>query len=123
MIIVFFHTSLAAGNFEVKILPHCYVTLDSSNNRIGMIREDQTSIPVSAVLHQPLPATNLYFLAIMRIHKVKYGPFHEHSSQLHSIAAGVPHWGKVNSGLFKMYEVRYLVKSISRTLIDVKFLG
>lgn len=41
----------------------------------------------------------------MRIHKVKYGPFHEHSSQLYSIATGVPNWAKVNSGLFKMYEV------------------
>jgi serine/threonine-protein phosphatase 2A activator len=41
----------------------------------------------------------------MRIHDVKHGPFHEHSSQLHSIAAGVPNWGKVNSGLFKMFEV------------------
>jgi len=44
-------------------------------------------------------------MAIMRIHNVKYGPFHEHSSQLYSIAAGVPNWGKVNSGLFKMFEV------------------
>jgi serine/threonine-protein phosphatase 2A activator len=66
---------------------------------------DQTQIPVSAVLHPPLPDTNLYFMSIMRIHQVKHGPFHEHSSQLHSIATGVPNWGKVNSGLFKMYEV------------------
>lgn len=66
---------------------------------------DQTQIPVSAVLHPPLPDNNLYFMSIMRIHQVKHGPFHEHSSQLHSIATGVPNWGKVNSGLFKMYEV------------------
>lgn len=42
----------------------------------------------------------------MRIHEVKRGPFHEHSSQLYSIATGVATWKKVNSGLFKMYEVR-----------------
>jgi len=70
----------------------------------GQLR-DQSLVPVSAILHPPLSATNLYFLAIMRIHDVKYGPFHEHSSQLYSIATGVPNWGKVNSGLFKMYDV------------------
>jgi len=42
----------------------------------------------------------------MRIHDVKRGPFFEHSSQLFSIATGVPNWTKVNSGLFKMYRVR-----------------
>jgi hypothetical protein len=66
---------------------------------------DQTEIPVSSILRPPLPATNLYFMSISRIQEVKHGPFHEHSSQLHSIAVGVPNWGKVNSGLFKMYEV------------------
>ena len=61
---------------------------------------------MSAILHRPLPPTNLYFMQITRIHEFKHGPFHEHSSQLHSIAVGVPNWGKVNSGLFKMYQVR-----------------
>jgi len=73
---------------------------------------DQTQIPVSAVLHPPLPPTNLYFMSIMRIHEVKHGPFHEHSSQLHSIAVGVPNWAKVNSGLFKMYEAEVLGKRV-----------
>ncbi|KAK1219461.1 Serine/threonine-protein phosphatase 2A activator 1 [Marasmius sp. AFHP31] len=73
---------------------------------------DQQSIPVSAVLRTPLPPTNLYFMSIMRIHEVKKGPFHEHSSQLHSIAVGVPNWGKVNSGLFKMYEAEVLGKRV-----------
>lgn len=67
---------------------------------------DQKGIPVNAVLRPNLPPTNLYFLSISRIHEVKTGPFHEHSSQLHSIAVGVPNWGKVHSGLLKMYEVR-----------------
>ncbi|KAK2467238.1 hypothetical protein APHAL10511_000787 [Amanita phalloides] len=73
----------------------------------GQLR-DQNSISVSAVLNIPLPPTNLYFMSIMRIHQVKYGPFHEHSSQLYSIATGVPNWAKVNSGLFKMYDAEVL---------------
>ncbi|KZT06068.1 PTPA-domain-containing protein [Laetiporus sulphureus 93-53] len=77
----------------------------------GQLR-DQTEIPVSAVLRSPLPATNLYFMQIMRIHEVKHGPFHEHSSQLHSIAVGVASWAKVNSGLFKMYEAEVLGKRV-----------
>ena len=76
-----------------------------------MITTDQTEIAVSTVVHPPLPSTNLYFTAIMRILDVKTGPFHEHSSQLHSIALGVPNWGKVNSGLFKMYQVNALLIS------------
>jgi len=77
----------------------------------GQLR-DQTDIPVSAVLDPPLPPTNLYFMQIMRIHEFKHGPFHEHSSQLHSIAVGVPNWGKVNSGLFKMYQAEVLGKRV-----------
>lgn len=73
---------------------------------------DQTEIPVNAVLNKSLPETNLYFLSISRIHKVKHGPFHEHSSSLHSIAVGVPNWGKVHSGLFKMYEAEVLGKRV-----------
>lgn len=73
--------------------------------------KDQSDIPVSAVLRPPLPPSNLYFLQISRIHEFKHGPFHEHSSQLHSIATGVPKWAKVHSGLFKMYEVDNLLRS------------
>lgn len=69
-------------------------------------------IPVNAVLRPPLPASNLYFMSIMRIHQVKTGPFHEHSSQLHAIATGVPHWGKVNQGLLKMYDAEVLGKRV-----------
>ncbi|KAI0363857.1 Phosphotyrosyl phosphatase activator [Pilatotrama ljubarskyi] len=73
---------------------------------------DQTEIAPSAVLHPPLPPTNLYFMSIMRIHEVKSGPFHEHSSQLYSIATGVQYWAKVHSGLFKMYEAEVLAKRV-----------
>ncbi|KAF8640207.1 hypothetical protein AX16_010105 [Volvariella volvacea WC 439] len=77
----------------------------------GQLR-DQTEIPVAAVLSSALPQTNFYFMCIRRIHQVKHGPFHEHSSQLHSIAVGVPNWAKVNSGLFKMYEAEVLGKRV-----------
>jgi len=77
----------------------------------GQLR-DQVEIPVSAVLEPRLPTSNLYFMSIIRINDVKHGPFHEHSSQLHSIALGVPNWGKVNSGLFKMYEAEVLRKRV-----------
>ena len=104
MTLISWGTSLEAPNFEVNLTLHFFVF------RLRSVRNDihitgQQSIPVSAVLRTPLPPSNLYFMSIMRIHEVKKGPFHEHSSQLHSIAVGVPNWGKVNSGLFKMYEV------------------
>lgn len=44
-------------------------------------------------------------MQITRIHALKTGPFHEHSSQLYAIATGVPHWAKANQGLLKMYDV------------------
>jgi len=77
----------------------------------GQLRE-RTDVPVSSVLRRPLPPTNLYYLSVSRIHEVKRGPFHEHSSQLYSIATGVPNWTKVNSGLFKMYEAEVLGKRV-----------
>ncbi|KAL1705754.1 hypothetical protein EV121DRAFT_202817 [Schizophyllum commune] len=73
---------------------------------------DQTTIPVDAVLRPSLPPTNLYFMAIMRIHEVKHGPFHEHSSQLHAIATGVRTWSKVHTGLLKMFEAEVLGKRV-----------
>ncbi|TRM62086.1 hypothetical protein BD626DRAFT_537814 [Schizophyllum amplum] len=73
---------------------------------------DQTEIPVDAVLGYPLPPTNLYFMAIMRIHEVKHGPFYEHSSQLHAIATGVQAWSKVHTGLLKMFEAEVLGKRV-----------
>jgi hypothetical protein len=83
---------------------------------------DQTDITVASVLNPPLPPSNLYFMSIMRIYQVKHGPFFEHSSQLHSIAVGVPNWGKVNSGLFKMYEVM-VMHSLRPTLFIDSSLG
>ncbi|KAG6865390.1 hypothetical protein C0991_002971 [Blastosporella zonata] len=73
---------------------------------------EQTEIPVTAALQPVLPPMNLYFMMITRVRQVKLGPFHEHSSQLHSIAVGVPNWRKVNSGLFKMYEAEVLGKRV-----------
>lgn len=76
---------------------------------------DQTTLPVNTVLGVTLAKgahpidcfDNLYFMAIARIHQVKYGPFFEHSSQLYSIATHVQSWAKVNKGLFEMYQASH----------------
>ncbi|XP_048587100.1 serine/threonine-protein phosphatase 2A activator isoform X2 [Nematostella vectensis] len=50
------------------------------------------------------------FLDCVRfINTMKSGPFHEHSNILWNIS-GVPNWGKVNSGLVKMYKAEVLSK-------------
>ncbi|XP_076817222.1 serine/threonine-protein phosphatase 2A activator-like [Clavelina lepadiformis] len=51
----------------------------------------------------------MFLECIKHINEVKSGPFAEHSSLLYSIGS-VPHWGKVNSGLFKMYKAEVLQK-------------
>jgi serine/threonine-protein phosphatase 2A activator len=84
--------------------------MNKTKNALLLLRADQSDIPVSAILRRPLPATNLYFMQITRIHSLKTGPFHEHSSQLYAIANGVPYWTKVNSGLLKMYEVSIVLR-------------
>jgi len=60
---------------------------------------------------QDLPP-NYFTLSIRRILEVKTGPFHEHSSQLYSIASGVPKWEKVFTGLGKMYDAEVLGKRV-----------
>lgn len=54
--------------------------------------------------------TNLYVNAIAFIHKIKLGPFNEHSPIISDIHATVTLWTKVLSGLLKMYEVEVLGK-------------
>ena len=51
-------------------------------------------------------------MGVERVRELKSGPFHEHSSQLHSIAVGVKTWKKVNEGMFKMYEAEVLSKRV-----------
>lgn len=51
----------------------------------------------------------MFFSAIHFIHKVKKGPFHEHSNQLWNIS-GVESWSKINKGLLKMYKDEVLHK-------------
>jgi len=65
------------------------------------LKEQASSIP-----------PNFYTLSLRRILDLKRGPFHEHSSQLYSIASGVPKWEKVFSGLGKMYEAEVLGKRV-----------
>ncbi|CAP29368.1 Protein CBG09818 [Caenorhabditis briggsae] len=52
---------------------------------------------------------SLFLDCVKFINQTKTGPFHEHSNQLWNISA-VPHWKKVNSGMFKMYEGEVLKK-------------
>lgn len=49
------------------------------------------------------------FACLQYIHKVKSGPFPEHSNQLWNISA-VPAWPKVFTGLIKMYRAEVLSK-------------
>lgn len=51
----------------------------------------------------------MFFAAIKFIHKVKKGPFHEHSNQLWNIS-GVNDWSRINKGIFKMYIDEVLTK-------------
>ena len=51
----------------------------------------------------------MFLECIKYINTVKSGPFAEHSNVLWGISS-VPHWGKVNQGLIKMYKVEVLSK-------------
>ncbi|RWS11541.1 serine/threonine-protein phosphatase 2A activator-like protein [Dinothrombium tinctorium] len=51
----------------------------------------------------------MFHAAIQFIHKVKTGPFHEHSNQLWNIS-GVDSWLKINRGLLRMYQDEVLGK-------------
>jgi len=52
---------------------------------------------------------NHLFACLAYIHRVKTGPFHEHSNQLWNIS-GVAGWPKVFTGLVKMYRAEVLAK-------------
>ncbi|KAL3872470.1 hypothetical protein ACJMK2_040394 [Sinanodonta woodiana] len=55
-------------------------------------------------------ATDYMFLGCIKfINSVKTGPFAEHSNQLWNVS-GVSDWGKVNTGLIKMYQAEVLAK-------------
>jgi serine/threonine-protein phosphatase 2A activator len=88
-----------------------FLPLLSPYSRTQPSNPDSPTVP-SIVLNPNLPTTNLYYLSISRIYSLKTGPFHEHSSLLHSVASSVPNWGKVNSGLWKMYEKEVLSKRV-----------
>lgn len=51
----------------------------------------------------------MYLSCVVFVKKVKKGVFAEHSPLLDDIS-GVPNWGKVNSGLLKMYRAEVLEK-------------
>ncbi|GEQ70579.1 hypothetical protein JCM33374_g4257 [Metschnikowia sp. JCM 33374] len=84
------------------------------NTRPGKSASFQYVPPVSQVLSSHVISTyktsNLYVNAIAFIFKLKSGPFHEHSPVLYDIHKSVSLWGKVQSGLLKMYEVEVFGK-------------
>lgn len=51
----------------------------------------------------------LYLSSILYILSVKKGPFGEHSPVLHSLT-NLPHWEKINEGMFKMYKAEVVGK-------------
>lgn len=55
---------------------------------------------------------DLYSASIARIHKLKRGPFHEHSPLLHDISTSVPNWIKVYTGMVKMYQAECINKRV-----------
>jgi serine/threonine-protein phosphatase 2A activator len=52
----------------------------------------------------------LFLSSVEHINRLKRGPFNEHSPILYNIATTVPNWGKVNTGLMKMYQAEVLEK-------------
>lgn len=64
---------------------------------------------VKSDIYENFAKDYLFLAAIKFINKVKTGPFAEHSNQLWNIS-GVANWGKVNSGLIKMYKAEVLAK-------------
>lgn len=89
-----------------------HILSSASRSSYSSVLLDDTTQTPGSILHPPLAPTNLYNLSVSRIHKLKTGPFHEHSPQLYSIAMGVPRWTKVNSGLWKMYVAEVLGKRV-----------
>jgi len=76
---------------------------------LGLVLPDATKSEKEKAENLP---PNLYTLSLRRILRLKTGPFFEHSSQLYSIANGVPKWEKVFTGLGKMYEAEVLGKRV-----------
>lgn len=76
--------------------------------------QDKIIPPVQQILTSPVldryKETNLYVNAISFIHKIKLGPFNEHSPIIFDIHSSVSLWSKVLSGLLKMFEVEVLGK-------------
>lgn len=76
--------------------------------------DNKLAPPVSQVtatrtIHQ-FESRNLYVNAIAFIHKIKKGPFQEHSPILNDIHGSVILWSKVLQGLLKMYDVEVFSK-------------
>ncbi|KAM0820063.1 putative Phosphotyrosyl phosphatase activator [Seiridium cardinale] len=76
-------------------------------SRVGAPKLDSVS---KADKVQDYRETNMYFSAVGFIYDVKTGPFGEHSSVLHSLSQVKLGWGKINSGMLKMFNGEVLSK-------------
>ncbi|KAH6647924.1 phosphotyrosyl phosphatase activator [Truncatella angustata] len=76
-------------------------------SRFGAPRLDSVS---KAEKVQDYRETNMYFSAVGFIYDVKTGLFGEHSSVLHSLSQVKLGWGKINSGMLKMFNGEVLSK-------------
>lgn len=76
--------------------------------------DNKLAPPVSQVtaprIFRQFETRNLYVNAIAFIHKIKSGPFREHSPILNDIHGSVILWSKVLQGLLKMYDVEVFSK-------------
>jgi serine/threonine-protein phosphatase 2A activator len=64
----------------------------------------------NAALREELHPEYLYLECIRFIHKVKKGPFGEHSPMLNDISHSVPTWAQVAKGMVRMYKAEVLGK-------------
>eukprot|EP00794_Sanderia_malayensis_P007815 gene7815-8661_t len=64
---------------------------------------------VNATMAEKYSNEYMFLGCIKHINATKHGPFAEHSNTLWGISS-IPNWGKVNSGLIKMYKAEVLNK-------------
>ncbi|KAI1843831.1 hypothetical protein JX266_010090 [Neoarthrinium moseri] len=81
--------------------------MPSEGSRFGAPKLDSVS---KAERVEDYRGTNMYFSAVGFIYDVKTGPFGEHSSVLHSLSQVKLGWGKINSGMMKMFNGEVLSK-------------
>jgi serine/threonine-protein phosphatase 2A activator len=95
------------GLDDYSFLPFLFGSAQLEMNTEGI---EPSSIHNRKILDQ-YSQDYMYLAAIQFIHKVKKGPFAEHSPILNDIS-GVPNWKKIASGMIKMYKEEVLGKFV-----------